>query len=64
MGMFDTFVGQIKCPNCSAIQNAEVQFKWGECLLLDYELGMLFQERQKAYMSKMIGLTRGAQIAS
>ncbi|MCI3197689.1 hypothetical protein GXP75_18855 [Bacillus sp. HU-1818] len=39
MGMFDTFNGQMKCPNCAAIQNTEVQFKWSECLLLDYELG-------------------------
>ncbi|OIR59776.1 hypothetical protein BLL41_18175 [Bacillus sp. FMQ74] len=39
MGMFDSFIGQIKCPNCKNQQKTEVQFKWGECLLLDYELG-------------------------
>ncbi|MGE9752904.1 hypothetical protein ACQP3R_08325 [Bacillus inaquosorum] len=61
MGMFDSFIGQIKCPNCKNQQKTEVQFKWSECLLLDYELGTLFQERKKVYMSKMIGLTSGAQ---
>ena len=39
MGMFDSFIGQIKCPNCKNQQKTEIQFKWGECLLLDYELG-------------------------
>ncbi|MCY7839725.1 hypothetical protein MOB29_05275 [Bacillus spizizenii] len=39
MGMFDSFIGQIKCPNCKNQQKTEVQFKWSECLLLDYELG-------------------------
>jgi hypothetical protein len=39
MGMFDSFYGKVSCPHCNHENMVEIQFKWSDCLLLDYELG-------------------------
>lgn len=39
MGMFDSFYGKVNCPYCNHENMVEIQFKWSDCLLLDYELG-------------------------
>lgn len=39
MGMFDSIFGYVNCPKCEKEVSCDIQFKWGPCLLLNYELG-------------------------
>jgi hypothetical protein len=39
MGMFDTIIGEIKCPDCEQTKEREIQTKRGSCLMETYALG-------------------------
>jgi hypothetical protein len=39
MGMFDTIIGEIECPECRQTKEREIQTKRGPCLMETYHLG-------------------------
>jgi len=39
MGMFDTIIGKIECPDCRQTKEREIQTKRGPCLMETYHLG-------------------------
>jgi|GEM_PF-3108815 len=39
MGMFDSIIGELECPQCKGVREREIQTKRGPCLMETYYLG-------------------------
>lgn len=39
MGVFDTMSGYANCPTCNEINRVEIQFKWLDSCMMQYEIG-------------------------
>jgi hypothetical protein len=39
MGMFDTIIGELECPECREVLEREIQTKRGRCLMETYHIG-------------------------
>ena len=39
MGMFDTIIAELECPDCKQINEREIQTKRGECVMETYYVG-------------------------
>ena len=53
MGMFDTFVGKVKCSNCGELHKINYQTKEYDCLLNEFNIGDRVDDRRGTYNLKL-----------